>query len=110
MSKYSGLVKLAQIPTVGDVMNRMNADMTIDPTLRRSCLDAIVSSGANVSQPASRLIGIGAGSLIGNAIGRYMGANPFWKGVFTLGGALYGNNSYNTNDPHHIHGNGIYTY
>lgn len=103
-----GLIKLAQIPTVGDVMNRINADLTLNSFTKRTILDEIRSSGLDVKQPGSRLASIGIGALAGNMLGKYLGANPFWKGVSTLGGALYGNSQYNKSLPEHPWGSGIH--
>lgn len=99
--KLRGIEKLAQMfgdqPTftVGDVMHRVSADMTLDPFRQRRINSAIVGTGLPVSAPGGRLVHMGIGALAGNAIGKYLGANPFWKGVTTLGGALYGNSLYN---------------
>lgn len=134
MSKaMPGLMKLAQlipmptmIPTVGDVMRSISADMSLSPAWQHNVKQNIVNSGLPVSAPASRLANIGLGaaigttigsafennSLLGRMIGNYAGIGGLAKTVGALAGGLYGNMMYNkaNPDPHHVHGHNVYTY
>lgn len=93
------LRKLAQyypnILTVGEMINRVNADMTVDPKDKLTFVNRVNSTGLTVNQPASRIPYLAGGFIAGKTISKYMGARPFWDGVYTLGGMLYGNKMYN---------------
>lgn len=93
---FNGLLKLANLnQTVGDFMHTWNADLNANPAIRFDAFNRINHSGIDVKQPSSRLPHILGGGLVGNVAANYLGANPFWKGVATIGGALYGNHMYN---------------
>jgi hypothetical protein len=96
MNNFSGLVKIAQQPTVGDVMARINADLSLNSFNRRSLLDQIRDTRLPVSSPASKLLYIGGGAALGSKISKYLGFSPFWRGVATLGLGLYGNRLHNS--------------
>lgn len=97
---FSGLMKLAFAgQTVGDFMHAWNADLNANPSVRNSAFGKINSSGIDVKQPASRIPYILGGGVAGRAAASYLGANPFWRGVATVGGALYGNHMFNKNHP-----------
>lgn len=93
------LRKLAQyfpnVLTVGEVINRINADMMVDPKDKTSLVSQINSTGLTVNQPASRIPYLAGGFIAGKTLSKYLGARPFWDGVYTLGGMLYGNKMYN---------------
>ncbi len=66
---YRGLLKAAfRMNTVGDVINAMNADMSMSPFQRRQVLDEINRRHIDVKQPASRLTYLLAGSVVGNIV------------------------------------------
>jgi len=93
---FRGLLKLAFAgQTVGDFMHAWNADLGADPSVRNSAFGKINSSGIDVKQPASRIPYILGGGVAAGAAASYLGANPFWRGVATVGGALYGNHMFN---------------
>lgn len=94
--KLTGLRKLAQFfPTVGDVMNRVNADMTLSVNDKHDFISAVNNSGLTVNQPGSRIPWVVGGGIVGHSLAKYLGARPFWDGVYTLGASLYGNHLYN---------------
>lgn len=103
MRNLAPLMKIAGFEspstTVGDFMNRWNADIYANQSARRSAFDRINAAGIDVKQPASRLPYIIGGGVIGRAAASYLGANPFWKRVATIGGAVYGNKLYNKEHP-----------
>ena len=96
---FTGLVKFAQwysqAPSVGDVMNRVNADLTIPTDAKRNFVSQVNDAGLTVNQPGFRIPYLVGGAIAGHSIAKYLGARPFWDGVYTLGGALYGNNMFN---------------
>lgn len=100
---FTGLVKFAQWynnpPTVGEVLNRVNADLTLPTSAKRDFVSRVNESGMTVNQPGFRLPYIVGGAIAGHSIAKYMGARPFWDGVYTLGGALYGNSMFNKSHP-----------
>jgi hypothetical protein len=98
-NNFRGLIKIAQAPTVGDVMSRINADLSLNSFDRRRLLDSIRGTGLPVSTPASRLMHIGIGAVSGAVLSKYLGFSPFCRGVSTLGAAMYGNKVYNDNLP-----------
>ena len=94
--KLTGLRKLAQyFPTVGDVMNRVNADMTLSVNDKHDFITSVNKSGLTVNQPGFKIPYLVGGAVAGHSLAKYMGARPFWDGVYTLGGMLYGNKMYN---------------
>lgn len=94
--RLTGLKKLAQyFPTVGDVMNRVNADMTLSVNDKKNFVTAVNQSGMTVNQPGFKLPYVVGGGIAGHSLAKYLGAKPFWDGVYTLGGMLYGNGMYN---------------
>lgn len=99
----TGLVKLAQyfsgVPSVGEVMNRVNADMTLPTYAKRDFVSRVNDAGLTVNQPAFRLPYLFGGAVAGHSLAKYMGAKPFWDGVYTLGGAMYGNSMFNKSHP-----------
>lgn len=99
MRDFSGLIKIAFGQTVGDFMNAWNSDLSANTSIRNQAFQKINRSGIDVKQPASRLPYILGGGVMGNAAARYLGANSFWRGVATVGGAMYGNHIYNKNNP-----------
>lgn len=128
-----GLMKIAQliempsmVPTIGDAMRSVSADMSLSPAWQHEVKQRIVNSGLPVAAPASRLgsIGLGAAvgttigsafennSLIGRMIGNYTGLGGLAKTVGAVAGGIYGNMMYNkaNPDPHHRHGFNVYTY
>ena len=103
MRDFAPLMELAGFwspsTTVGDFMHRWDADINANPATRRNAFDRINNAGVNVKEPASRLPYILGGGIAGRAAASYLGANPFWKGVATVGGAMYGNSLYKKNNP-----------
>lgn len=101
MRDFSGLLKLAWMnqPTVGDFMNRWNADINANKGARQNAFDRINSAGLTVKQPASRIPYVLGGGFIGNQAARYMGANKFFRGAATVAGAMIGNSRYNKDHP-----------
>ena len=101
MRDFSGLLKLAWMtqPTVGDVMNRWNADLNANQNVRADAFSRINNAGLTVKQPASRIPYVLGGGFLGNAAAKYMGANKFCRGAATVAGAMIGNNRYNKNHP-----------
>ena len=100
MRNFEGLIKIAfGTQTVGDFMNAWNADLSANPTFRQQAFAKINAAGLNVKQPASRIPYVLGGGVLGNIAAKYLGANSFWKGVATVGGALYGNSVFNKNHP-----------
>lgn len=99
MKALPKLRKLAQyfpgVPTVGEVINRVNADLTLDSEDKAYFVNRVNQSGLTVNQPASRIPYLAGGFIAGKTISKYMKARPFWDGVYTLGGMLYGNKVYN---------------
>ena len=99
-TKLTGLLKLAQfLPSVGDVMNRVNADMTLSVQDKQNFVNSINRAGLTVNQPGSRIPYVVGGAIAGHSLAKYMGARPFWDGVYTLGASLYGNHLYNQQHP-----------
>lgn len=98
-NRFNGLVKIAQTPTVGDVMSRINADLSLNSFDKRKLLDSIRDTGLPISASGSRLMHIGIGALSGAVLSKYLGFSPFWRGVSTLGVAMYGNKLYNDSQP-----------
>lgn len=98
-SNFRGLIKIAQSPTVGDVMSRINADLSLNSFDKRRLLDSVRGTGLPVSSPASRLMHVGVGAISGAVLSKYLGFSPFWRGVSTLGAAMYGNKVYNDKLP-----------
>ena len=97
---FSGLLKMAFYgQTVGDFMNSWNANLNANPAIRQNAFNRINNAGLDVKQPASRIPYVLGGGVVGRAAASYLGANPFWKGVATVGGAMYGNHLYNKNHP-----------
>lgn len=98
---FRGLLKIAdlQFQTVGDFMHSWNADINADQDVRRSAFDRINGSGTDVKSPASRIPWILGGGIAGRQAAKYLGANPFWRNVATVGGALIGNGMYNDRHP-----------
>jgi len=102
---FSGLLKIANlsafspVPTVGDAMNAMNANIYMNPVFRRDMLDSINQAGLNVKEPASRIPNVVGGALAGYYGMNALGANRFWRGVGAVGGALYGNHLFNKANP-----------
>lgn len=126
-----GLMKFAQlvqgmVPTIGDAMRSVSADMSLDPAWQHEVKQRIVNTGLPVSAPASRLANIGLGaaigttigsafennSMLGRLVGHYTGLGGLAKTVGAVAGGLYGNMMYNkaNPDPHHRHGFNVYTY
>lgn len=110
---YAGLKKLAfRMTTVGDVMNAMNADMTMDAFQRRKVIDEINSRRIDVKTPASRLPYLLGGGIAGNIVSRYLGAGGVLRSVGTVVGAAVGNSLYNSRHPsrNEFRGYRIHTY
>jgi len=80
-------------------MHSWNANLNANPNIRRSAFDRINNAGLDVKSPASRIPYVLGGGIIGNQAAKYLGANPFWRGVATVGGAMYGNKMYNDRYP-----------
>jgi len=108
MRDFRGLLKMAffgqpnqgfQQQTVGQFMNAWNANLNANPSIRHDAFQRINNAGLNVKQPASRIPYVLGGGLLGRAAASYLGANPFWKGVATVGGAMYGNSLFKKNNP-----------
>jgi hypothetical protein len=102
MKDFSGLLKIAGVgysPTVGDFMNRWNGDINANPFQRSDAFSRINNAGLDVKQPASRIPYVLGGGVLGRAAASYLGANPFWKNVATVGGAMVGNSIYKKNNP-----------
>ena len=102
MRDLTGLLKLAglqPVQSVGDFMHSWNANLQADPNVRRSAFDRINRAGIDVKEPASRLPYVLGGGVIGRQAAKYLGANPFWKNVATVGGALVGNSMFNRKNP-----------
>lgn len=100
MRDFSGLLKIAFAgQTVGDFMNAWNSDLSANASVRQQAFQRINNAGLDVKQPASRIPYILGGGIIGNAAAKYLGANSFWRGVATVGGAMYGNSVYNKKHP-----------
>ena len=73
----TGLLKLAQyFPTVGDVMNRVNADMTVSNTDKHDFISAINNAGLTVNQPGFII----PGYFPGISVNKYLAPTPFWAG------------------------------
>lgn len=108
---YRGLVKVAfRMNTVGDVINAMNADMSISPFQRRQVIDEINRRRIDVKQPASRLTYMLAGSVVANIVARYMGAGGVMRGIATVAGAAVGNHLHNKRDPNVVNGYRMHVY
>ena len=88
-----------QQQTVGQFMNAWNANLNADTKIRHDAFQRINNAGLDVKQPASRIPYVLGGGILGRAAASYLGANPFWKGVATIGGAMYGNNLFKKNNP-----------
>lgn len=100
MRDFRGLLKMAFAgQTVGDFMHAWNANLNANPAIRQDAFNRINNAGLDVKQPASRIPYVLGGGLAGRAAASYLGANPFWKGVATVGGAIYGNRLFNRNNP-----------
>lgn len=101
MRDFSGLLKFAWMnqPTVGDFMNRWNADLNANQNARATAFSRINNAGLTVKQPASRIPYVLGGGLIGNQAAKYLGANKFWRGAATVAGAMIGNNKYKKDNP-----------
>ena len=100
MRDFRGLMKIAfQGQTVGDFMNSWNANLNANPSIRQDAFGKINAAGLTVGQPASRIPYVLGGGIAGRAAASYLGANPFWKNVATVGGAMLGNHMYNKNNP-----------
>lgn len=97
---FEGLIKIAfGTQTVGDFMNAWNANLNANPAIRQDAFGRINRAGLDVKQPASRIPYVLGGGIAGRTAAKYLGANPFWKNVATIGGAIFGNNLYNKNHP-----------
>ena len=76
-------------------MNRVNADMTLSVNDKHNFVTQVNQSGLTVNQPGFKLPYVVGGAIAGHSLAKYLGARPFWDGVYTLGGMLYGDNMYN---------------
>lgn len=94
---FSGLLKIAWMPqpTVGDFMNRWNADLNADPSARRDAFGRINAYGLNVKDRASRVSYVLGGGYIGNEAARYLGKGPAGSLAGAVIGAVAGNLVYN---------------
>lgn len=108
MRDFRGLLKMAffgqpnqgfQQQTVGQFMNAWNANLNANTKIRHDAFQRINNAGLDVKQPASRIPYVLGGGVLGRAAASYLGANPFWKGVATIGGAMYGNSLFKKNNP-----------
>ena len=99
---FTGLLKLAglqPVQTVGDFMHSWNADLYANQGVRRSAFNRINNAGVDVKEPASRIPYLLGGGIIGRQAAKYLGANPFWQNVATVGGVWAGNRMYNNRHP-----------
>ena len=76
-------------------MNRVNADLSLSVNDKHNFFTAVNQSGLTVNQPGFKLPYVLGGAVAGHSLAKYMGSKPFWDGVYTLGGALYGSKMYN---------------
>lgn len=88
------LIKAAQAsPTVGDLFNAINSDMSLDIFTRNRLVAQAraAASGIPVSAPASRIVATGAGAALGYLISKYFGGSLFGRTVSTVAGGAIGN-------------------
>lgn len=78
------------VPTVGQAMTGINANLSIPAGIRRSALDRIVRTGIDVNSPARKLFGAGLGALAGNLVSRAFGFGLLGRTAATAIGANYG--------------------